>query len=104
PIIFHALDTQAHFAHAPPMIRQLLVLFAFSILSLPAAEQHLLYVTMPGTYYGGGKPGILIFDIDAEHKFVRRVATPNFGEQTKGFCGSAATKKVYVSSTKKLWC
>jgi DNA-binding beta-propeller fold protein YncE len=81
-----------------------LITFALTLPTLYGAEQRLLYVTMPGTYYGGGTPGILIFDIDAEHKFVRRMATPDFGGQTKGFCGSAATRKVYVSSTKKLWC
>jgi DNA-binding beta-propeller fold protein YncE len=81
---------------------RLIVLFVF-VQSATAAERRLLYVTMPGTYYGGGTPGILIFDIDAEHKFVRRVTTPNFGGQTKGFCGSAVTKRIYVSSTKKLW-
>lgn len=80
----------------------LLLLVALS--GATAAERRLLYVTMPGTYYGGGTSGILIFDIDAEHKFVRRLATPDFGGQTKGFCGSAATRRLYVSSTKKLWC
>jgi DNA-binding beta-propeller fold protein YncE len=99
-----ALDSPGPFSQDSAMIRRILALVALSALTLSAAEQHLLYVTMPGTYYGGGTPGILIFDIDAEHKFVRRVATPDFGQQTKGFCGSAVSKKVYVSSTKKLWC
>lgn len=69
-----------------------------------AAEKHLLYVTMPGTYYGGGPPGILVFDIDDGHKFVRRLTTPDFGQQTKGFCASLPTKKFYISSTQALWC
>src|SRR5688572_2023688 len=98
-----ALDRTNRLPHAASMIRQLVSLFVL-LLPLAAAEQRLLYVTMPGTYYGGGTPGILIFDIDAEHKFVRRLATPDFGGQTKGFCGSAVTRRLYVSSTKKLWC
>jgi DNA-binding beta-propeller fold protein YncE len=98
------LDSPGAFSQDGVMFRRILALAAFSALAVTAAEQSLLYVTMPGTYYSGGTPGILIFDIGAEHKFVRRVPTPDFGEQTKGFCGSALTKKLYVSSTKKLWC
>src|SRR6266496_5743202 len=67
-------------------------------------EKHLLYVTMPGTYYGGGAPGMIVFDIDQGHRFVKRIKTPDFGQQTKGFCASLASKRMYVSSTKKLWC
>jgi len=69
-----------------------------------SAEKHLLYVTMPGTYYGGGAPGMIVFDIDQGHRFVKRIKTPDFGQQTKGFCASLASKRMYVSSTKKLWC
>jgi DNA-binding beta-propeller fold protein YncE len=82
----------------------LFVLMLHVALAAERTETHLLYVTMPGTYYGEGAPGMLVFDIDQGHKFVRRIATPNFGQQTKGFCASLPTKKLYVSSTKALWC
>jgi hypothetical protein len=99
------LDDSLAFLHRPGMTRVLsFTLFLILSAAVATAEQRLLYVTMPGTYYGGGTSGILIFDIDAEHKFVRRLTTPDFGAQTKGFCGSAATLRIYVSSTKKLWC
>jgi DNA-binding beta-propeller fold protein YncE len=80
------------------------LLIAFTPFSGQCAERHLLYVTMPGTYYGGGTPGILVFDIDKTHTLVRRIPTPDFGEQTKGFCASRDTRRFYVSSTKALWC
>jgi hypothetical protein len=85
------------------MIRATLALF-FLALPLVAAEHRLLYVTMPGTYYGGGTPGILIFDINAEHKFVRRLTTPDFGGQRRAFAEAPRPGRLYVSSTRKLWC
>ncbi len=69
------------------------------------AEQHLLYVASPGvrdyTEYGG--VGILVFDIDAGYKFVRRIPTwnvPDGGkpENVKGIVASAKTGRVYVTS------
>ena len=44
-----------------------------------AAESRLLYVAAPGIRndlrYGGA--GILVFDIDHEHRFVKRIETPH---------------------------
>ncbi|HBI46116.1 MAG TPA: hypothetical protein DDY78_25160 [Planctomycetales bacterium] len=74
------------------------------------AEQHHLYVAAPGIrndlQYGGA--GILIFDIDHGHKFVRRFETPASREtkpdNIKGVCANAGTKKLYFTTTKKLYC
>jgi DNA-binding beta-propeller fold protein YncE len=75
-----------------------------------AADGRLLYVAAPGIrndlQYGGA--GILIFDIDHGHKFVRRIETPASREakpdNIKGVCANADTKKLYFTTTKKLYC
>src|SRR6185437_6027128 len=60
--------------------------------------RHLLYVAVPGIrdypQYGGN--GILVFDIDHNHKFVRRINVPAMGtvakpQAAKGICASAVT-------------
>ena len=47
--------------------------------------RHLLYVAVPGirnyAQYGGN--GILVFDIDHDHKFVRRINVPGMGTPNK---------------------
>ena len=74
-------------------------------------ERHLLYVATPGiraeTQYGG--TGIAVFDIDRDHQFVRRIPIPALGDSkhpvpAKGICASAATARLYVSTTKTLTC
>ncbi len=72
--------------------------------------RHYLYVVAPGIrddlQYGGA--GILVFDIDNGHKFVKRIATPASLEakpnNIKGVCANATTKKLYFTTTKKLYC
>jgi hypothetical protein len=76
----------------------------------PAGVRHLLYVSEPGIrddlHYGGA--GILVFDIDNGHKFVRRIETPASRlpkpENVKGICASAATGRLYLSTLKHLYC
>ncbi len=93
---------------------------ALSAASLQAAEpgdsasakavRHLLYVSEPGIrddlQYGGA--GILVFDIDHDHRFVRRIETPASRvakpENVKGICASAATGRLYLSTLSKLYC
>lgn len=78
-------------------------LFAFA--SPKPSTQHLLYVANPGTrnYTEYGGVGILVFDIDNDYKFVRRIPTWDVPEgkkveNVKGIAASAKTGKVYVSS------
>ena len=75
------------------------------------APQHLLYVAVPGirdyAQYGG--TGVLVFDIDHGHKFLRRIAVPALGndqhpQAAKGICACAATGKLYVSTPTSLTC
>lgn len=76
-----------------------------------ANERHLLYVAVPGIRNDGayGGFGVLVFDIDRAHHFVRRIAVPALGDgkrpqAAKGICASAATGRLYVSTTTTLSC
>lgn len=80
-------------------------------LTRAGAERHLLYVTEPGirddAQYGG--TGIIVFDIDHDHQFVRRIAVPALGDDrhpqaAKGICASSVTGRLYVSTTRTLTC
>ncbi|MEE8147413.1 MAG: hypothetical protein V3T24_07420, partial [Longimicrobiales bacterium] len=75
--------------------------------------QRLLYVASPGIrdYLEYGGHGILVFDIDDDHRFVRRISLDGYGidEQgkpinVKGVCASAVTQRFYVSTKRHLIC
>lgn len=75
------------------------------------AERHLLYVAVPGVrdYLEYGGHGLLVFDIDDGHKFVKRIATAGVDEtgrplNVKGICASARTGRLYISTIKQLMC
>lgn len=74
-------------------------------------ERHLLYVAAPGIrdYLEYGGHGILVFDINREHRFVRRIRSGGLDEKgkplnVKGICASARTGLFYVSTTRTLMC
>jgi DNA-binding beta-propeller fold protein YncE len=77
----------------------------------PAAQpiRRLLYVAVPGAgnqnEYRG--VGILVYDIEDSHKFVKRIPTwpPASGqepEQVRGIAASASARRLYVSTVKRL--
>lgn len=66
-----------------------------------------LYLSTPDAAQQEGRSGngILIFNIDDGHKFVRRVDIPIFKEGLRGFAGNARTRRVYYStSNRRLGC
>lgn len=84
-----------------------------SLPPVPAApsESHRLYVASPGIrnelQYGG--VGILVYDIDAGYKFIKRIHTWEVpsgqqAENVKGIAASASTGKLYVSTFKRVAC
>ncbi len=88
------------------MLKPLLFLLtALSLSSLHAADTGLkryLYMSTPdGAQSGGSGKGILVFDIDDGHRFVRRIDIP-FKEGLRGFCGSLKNHAVYYSSTSRI--
>ena len=61
-----------------------------------------LYMSTPdGAQKEGRAPynGILVFDIDNGHKFVRRIDIPIFEEGLRGFAGNLKTHSAYYSTT-----
>ena len=81
-------------------------LLLLALLTLPALagdEKHLLYFTSPDGAQGGGSgTGLLIYDIDNGHKFVRRIDVPSFKGGVRGVCANSITKRLYVSTTSKM--
>ncbi|MFO0897865.1 MAG: hypothetical protein U0836_10625 [Pirellulales bacterium] len=70
-----------------------------------------LYVAAPGVRnlleFGGH--GVLVFDIDHGHRFVRRIPTRGLDPQgkpsnVKGVCANAGTGRLYISTLDKLQC
>jgi DNA-binding beta-propeller fold protein YncE len=74
-----------------------------------ADERHFLYVATPGirNYVEYGGIGLVVYDMDKGHAFVRRIPTFDVpaGEQpenVKGIAASAATGRLYVTTIKRL--
>ncbi len=96
------------------------VLFCLAVLSsvlcvstTPAAEppRRLLYVAVPGirNYLEYGGHGLLVFDIDQGHKFVRRIPTGGLNDQgvpdnVKGIAACAPTGRLYVTTIRTMQC
>jgi hypothetical protein len=76
-----------------------------------APLRRLLYVAEPGVrnYVEFGGHGLLVFDIDNDHRFVRRIPTAGVNEEgepinVKGVCASAETGRIYISTLRHLMC
>lgn len=71
----------------------------------PSTVKRYLYVAVPGIrdYLGYGGHGILVFDIDNKHRFVKRIATSGLHSDkthsnVKGIAVSVPLNSVYVST------
>jgi DNA-binding beta-propeller fold protein YncE len=92
------------------------LLIAFTLLLTIAAarwpapsQHHYLYVSEPGirNYVEYGGVGVLVYDIDAGYKFLRRIPSQvvpagQEPENVKGIAASAATGRLYVTTIKRL--
>ena len=77
--------------------------------SAPNAVRHLLYVASPGirNYVEYGGVGLLVFDMDNGHKFVRRIPTfdvPDGAkpENVKGIEADGQTGRLYIATLKRV--
>jgi hypothetical protein len=77
----------------------------------PPADRHYLYVAVPGIrdYLQYGGHGLLVFDIDNGHRFVKRIPIAGLNTKgavmnVKGICASAASSRVYISFLESLQC
>lgn len=105
----------------PPVVRLLNCLASFCLLLLAALLPHFahaaedggphryLYVAVPGIrndlQYGGH--GVLVFDINVGHHFVRRIASAGLdvkgqADNVKGICASVSLQRLYVSTIGEL--
>ena len=83
-----------------------LIAISLSVAGLTSGKprtKRYLYLGMPdgAQQEGRSAPGILIFDIDDGHKFVRRIDVPIFSEGLRGFTGNLKTHRVYYSTTNR---
>ncbi len=76
----------------------------------PAAARR-LYVAEPGirNYLEYGVHGVLVYDIDHGHRFLKRIPIAGLDPtgkplNVKGICASIATGRLYVSTTRQLMC
>jgi DNA-binding beta-propeller fold protein YncE len=76
-----------------------------------SGEQRLLYVAAPGirNYLEYGGHGLLVFDMDHEHRFVKRIKTSGLDSEgkplnVKGVCASTSLKRIYITTTRTMTC
>lgn len=76
-----------------------------------SSRQRLLYVASPGVrdLLEWGGHGVLVFDIDDQHRFVKRISLAGFGTNksgkvlnVKGICANSNTNRLYVSTLDQL--
>ena len=91
----------------------LLLAFAGGLTAADNAPAHgrYLYVAAPGirNYLEYGGHGVLVYDVDAGYKLVRRIPSAGLApdgqpSNVKGICASAATGRLYVSTIHSLQC
>src|SRR5688572_22400085 len=73
------------------------------------APKKYLYVAVPGIrdYLGYGGHGLLVFDIDNQHKFVKRIKTAGYHpngkpSNVKGIASSLFYNSIYISTLESL--
>jgi DNA-binding beta-propeller fold protein YncE len=100
----------------PTVFRRLLPCLALACVLLPGSSRaaglhRYLYVAEPGirNYLEYGGHGVLVYDIDDGHKFLRRIKTTagldpktRQPENVKGIAASARTGRLYVTTTRSL--
>jgi hypothetical protein len=76
-----------------------------------SSTQRRLYVAEPGIrdYLEYGGHGLLVFDIDHGHRFIKRIPSSGIDAKgkplnVKGVCANAATKRIFISTTQQLMC
>src|SRR4051812_1246199 len=99
--------------HAGSQLRFVVFAVFLSLAGLKAEaappDGRYLYVATPGVrnYLEYGGHGLLVFDIDHGHRFVKRIPTGGVDDKgvprnVKGICAHAASRRVYVSTTHTL--
>lgn len=97
-----------------PLIVLAAVAASLAMVNRPATAddgQRFLYVATPGirNYLEFGGHGLLVFDIDHGHRFVKRIPFAGLNDKgqpdnVKGICASADTGRIHISTTRTLTC
>ena len=105
----HFRNLAMHFTLVRSILVGLLLAASTSAAADADALKRYLYVAAPGvrdyTQFGG--QGILVFDIDHNHQFVKRIDSPAGKEEPrniKGISASATTRRLYETTPTKLYC
>lgn len=76
-----------------------------------SATRRLLYCAVPGVrnYLEYGGHGLVVYDIDAGYRFVKRIPIGGLDEKgrpinVKGVCASAVTDRIYISTLSTMMC
>jgi len=92
-----------------PFLLTLLVVATARADDVPEGRR--LYVATPGirNYLDYGGHGLIVYDIDHGHKFLKRIPTGGLGPDgaplnVKGVCANARTGRIYISTIKQLMC
>src|SRR5436853_7921222 len=102
------------------LLKLVLALILFGLTGSDAAakepdhgRQRFLYVASPGVrdMLEWGGHGVLVFDINNGHRFVKRISLDGYGLNingkvlnVKGICANASTGRLYVSTLDQLLC
>src|SRR5678815_1934396 len=88
-----------------------LCIFALLLVNSQGADKRLLYVATPGVrnYLEYGGHGVAVFDIDNQHKFVKRIPTKGLAadgkpSNVKGVAANAKTQRLYITTLQTLQC
>ncbi len=79
----------------------LVLAVAFTASAAAPSDGHFLYMSTPDGAQAEGKSGngIMVFDIDHGHRFVRRIEIPIFQEGLRGFLGSQKRHAAIYTTT-----
>jgi hypothetical protein len=87
----------------------LVALALFTSSAISAETKRFLYVAEPGirNYLEYGGHGLLVYDIDQGHRFVKRIPTTGLDENgkprnVKGICASVPLKRVFITTPKTM--
>ena len=90
-------------------LRIFVLIASIATFAANAKERHYLYVAEPGirNYVEYGGIGVLVYDIDRDYKFVRRIPTWDVPdgqkpENVKGVAASAKTGRYYVTTINRM--
>jgi DNA-binding beta-propeller fold protein YncE len=89
------------------------VALALALTAARAADpdRRLLYAAVPGVrnYLEYGGHGLLVFDINDKHRFVKRIRTSGLDSKgkplnVKGVCASVPLQRIYITTTRTMTC